>query len=247
MKLGRLPTRYDSRTLRLAKYLTPELPPPPKIVDWLSAAAPWPMYANDRIGDCALVSCAHLFKSWTTNAGRPALLSEAAVIEAYSQVSGYDPRTGANDNGAVMLDVLNYWRHRGIADRKITAYVAIDHTDYIEVRQGIHLFGGVYVGAALPISAAAQLAAGLPWRVANGRTAAVNSWGGHAFYVGAYNGNRLEAVTWGRTQSLTRPWWDKYVQEAYAIVSTDMLTAAGLSPLGFRTEALLSDLAQIGR
>lgn len=246
-RLGRLPTRHDERTLRLAKYLAPQLPMPPKFVDWLKPVDTWPLYANDRIGDCTIASAGHLVKCWTANAGRPTVITEADIIAAYSAVSGYDPVTGAGDHGAVMLDVLNHWRRRGIGGRHISAYVAIDVQDVVEVRQAINLFGGVHVGADLPISAASQLSAGLPWRVVDGKTSAVGSWGGHAFFVGAYSGHRMNAVTWGNTQSITWPWWKKYVAEAYAIVSADMLNAAGFNPLGFRSESLLSDLEVIGR
>ena len=60
------------------------------------------------------------------NAGKKmATPSDKQVVAAYSAITGYNPSTGANDNGAVEIDVLNYWRQTGIAGHKIGAYVAL--------------------------------------------------------------------------------------------------------------------------
>ena len=52
-KLGKLPVRTDVRTLRLRRYVDPtRLPPPPETLDLTERVTEWPMYANDRVGDC---------------------------------------------------------------------------------------------------------------------------------------------------------------------------------------------------
>ena len=37
--------------------------------------------------------------------------------------------TGLNDNGAVILDVLNYWRKTGIGGHPISAYADLKELD----------------------------------------------------------------------------------------------------------------------
>lgn len=241
--LGRKPRRDDPRTLALATYAT-ALPAPPKSVDWLTAVPAWPMYANDHIGDCTIAAAAHLIQAWTEYAlGADTEVTDADVVAAYSAVSGYDPATGDNDNGAVELDVLNFWRRTGIGGHKITAYVKINHRNTTEVRQAIHLFGGVYIGARLPLAAQDQI--GHLWQPTTGPGSRAGSWGGHAVNVSAYDPKTLTCITWGQPQPMTWSWWRRYVDEAYAIVTVDQLNKTGTSPDGLNTAQLLADLQQV--
>ena len=59
---------------------------------------------------------------WTANAAQKLLTpSDQQIVSAGSAITGYNTATGANDNGAVEIDVLNYWRQTGIAEHKIGA------------------------------------------------------------------------------------------------------------------------------
>ena len=64
MKLGKLPYREDSRTLFIANYLTPQLPPPPPALDLTRKVKAWPMYNNDQIGDCTCAAAGHMVELW---------------------------------------------------------------------------------------------------------------------------------------------------------------------------------------
>ena len=67
--LGKLPSRVDPRTLSLARYLDRELlPAPPPELDLAEQVISWPMYANDRIGDCTTAAAAHMVEAWTAAA-----------------------------------------------------------------------------------------------------------------------------------------------------------------------------------
>lgn len=241
--LGRLPTREDPRTLRLAAYLAADAPPPPTAVNWLTTGATWPLYRNDRIGDCTIVTCAHMTQSWSDAVGEPVVTAETDVIAAYSAVSGYDPRTGRPDNGAYDLDVMRHWRSVGVGGRRITAFARVDHTNLTEVRRALHRFGGLHVGIDLPRTAQAQI--GGTWRETLGPAGRRGSWGGHAVHVGAYGRNGLTCTTWGAVQRMTWGFWRAYVDEVYAAVSTDFLDAAGMSPTGLDLPALLADLERV--
>jgi hypothetical protein len=52
-------------------------------------------------------------------------------------------------------------------------------------------------------------------------------------------------VTWGRLQELTWLFWDRYVDEVYAILSVDFLDEAGQAPNGFDLAALTADLTLV--
>lgn len=246
-KLGWVRGPEDPRTLRLSTYTTPDLPPPPRTVDWLRKVPTWPMYANDRVGDCVPVSCAHLSRSWTTYAGGVAAdITEADVLRAYTNIAGYDPVTGVPDNGCRATDALNYWRRTGIGGHRIGAYVRINHLDPVEVRTATWLFGGILLGADMPLAADTQFRAGATWAPTRGSAAYPGSWGGHAMHLGAFTSRALTVSTWGRTQRMTWPWFGRYVAEAYAVVSTDWLNqVSGHTPLGLDLPALLADLRRV--
>lgn len=243
-KLGKLERRKDPRTLRLATYLDTALPAPPAHADWISHVPSWPMYDNDRIGCCTIATAAHLVQSWTQYAvDDDWMIPQNAVTAAYSAVSGYNPVTGDNDNGAVVMDVLRYWRTAGIGGRKILAYVQVNTRDLREVRQAIHMFGGVYIGAMLPLAAQGQV--GSLWQPTTGPQGRAGSWGGHAISVSAYTPKTLTCITWGAAQDMTWGWWRRYVDEAYAIVSVDQINRRGLNPNGMDVTALLADLRKV--
>jgi hypothetical protein len=248
--LGRRPTKHDpqGRTLQLARYLTAQLPAPPAWINWAQRVeGGWPVYANDRYGDCTCASAAHAEVAWSAVAGHPSRPSTDEVLRAYSAVTGFSPGPPpSNDNGAYMLDVANYWRKVGIGGRRVAAYMKIDHQDPQQIRQAIALFGAVYAGVDLPLAARVQFAAGRWWTTtATTASAARGSWGGHAVALLGYDARALLGITWGREQRMTWAWWRRYASEAYALVSPDFLDRAGRSPAGLDLAALLADLQRV--
>ena len=171
-RLGKLPPRLDTRTLQLADYLrSPRatssgqgtalpakraLPPAPCSLDWTSKIPSWPMFSNDTLGDCTAAAAAHMIQCWTANAGDAFTPADAQVIAAYSATGHYVLGNPATDQGAVELDVLSFWRQQGIAGHKIDAYVAFSPQNFEHTRQAINIFGGIYVGLTLPLSAQNQ-------------------------------------------------------------------------------------------
>ncbi len=246
VQLGWKPGPPDPRTLKLDTYTTPDLPKPPDTSDWMKNQK-WPLLGNDRISNCVFVSTAHLVQGWTAHAqGAPVFIPQSDVVAAYSKVTGYDPRTGRNDNGTRSLDALNYWRKTGIGGRKIAAYVKVDHRNDEAVKSAMHLFGGLYIAAQLPLAAQTQMNKGRTWTPTGGSAGRRGSWGGHAMRMGAYGKTGFSVSTWGRVPRASWVWWDAYVAEAFAVVSHDWLDkAGGVSPLGFNIDALLSDLRAI--
>jgi hypothetical protein len=245
-KLGRRAVRHDPRTLRLAKYLElDKLPVPPTAKSW--TAPPYPVFANDSVGDCTCAAAGHATLTWMRHTPEPdRKVSTDQILSAYAAVSGWDPEDPSTDRGAVELDVLNYWRRKGIAGHKIGGYVAVDPGKATHVRLAIDLFGGIYIGAALPLTARDQIEAGEPWKPVHSAHGAdePGSWGGHAMFVPAYTSQSLVAITWGREQRMSWLWWGRYVDEAYAILSSDFLSQ-GKSPDGIDVATLRYDLSSL--
>lgn len=246
LKLGvRAASPRDRRTLKAEKYFK-GLPPPPEYIDWQSKVPSVQMALNNQLGDCTIAAKVHLMGLWTYYAkGSQRIISDADIIKAYSAVSGYDPVTGANDNGAVMLTVLNYFRQTGIGGNKILAYVELDILDHVQIKQAIQIFGGVDSGVWLPISAQDQI--GKVWDVCADTSSRckIGSWGGHDVAQTKYDKNELLCPTWGNVQRLTWKFWDKYFGEAYAIVTEDWINKERISPSGFDLDTLLQDLEDI--
>jgi hypothetical protein len=240
--LGKLPVRTDVRTLSLARYVDgARLPSPPESFDETSGVDSWPMYRNDEIGDCTTAAAAHMIEAWTAaGRGRAVKLSERAVLDAFDHVKLIDPFTG--EEGAVELDVLRYWRATGIGRHRIGAYARVAVHDQRLVRTAAWLFGGLYIGLQMPLTARAQPV--WEWTGSLAGPARPGSWGGHAVDVVRYDRNGLTVVTWGRLQELTWSFWGRYCDEAYCILSDDFLKK-GNAPNGFDLAALEADLALV--
>jgi hypothetical protein len=240
--LGKLPVRTDVRTLSLARYVdATRLPEAPDSFDETSSVDTWPMYANDRIGDCTTAAAAHMIEAWTAaGRGHATEIPESAVLDAFDHVKLVDPSTG--EEGAIELDVLRYWRASGIGGHRIGAYARVAVHDQRLVQTAAWLFGGLYIGLQMPLTANAQTV--WDWTGSLAGPARPGSWGGHAVDVVRYDRTGLTVVTWGRLQQMTWSFWERYCDEAYCILSDDFLEK-GNAPNGFDLAALEADLALV--
>jgi hypothetical protein len=251
--LGRKPKREDDRTLRMAHYFLGGLPPTPAGFDWSKGMKSWGAMLNDRQGCCTCSEIGHQIQAWTQIVASLLTLPDSAIETAYVAVTGeegaaYNPATGANDNGCNILDVLNYWRQVGVGGHKILAYAAIDHTNKAEVLVGGLVFGGLYAGVNLPLTAKDQIRAGQAWDVPAGGAVGrgkPRSWGGHAVYIVGVNAIGPVCITWGQVQQITWAFWFTYFDEAYVVLSADWMDATGVSGSGFDLATMQADLAAI--
>lgn len=239
-KLGKKAVRHDSRTFKLSRYL-PTLPPVPSAIDWSGKVPDWLMLANDSVGDCTCAAAGHLEMLWTSQTQTEFVPTDAAVLAAYSALTGYNPANPDTDTGADELTVLNYWRNTGIAGRKIFAFASVNLSNLAEVHAAIAFFGGLYLGAQIPQSAMDATQAGQAWT----DTTDTNIVGGHAFPGVAYDPDGLACITWGQLQKMTWAWLAQYADEAYCVLSPDWIALNGLSPSGFNLTQLNQDLAQL--
>lgn len=247
LPLGRKPgVVHDRRTLQLAAVAS--LPPAPPTFQVAHTLNAFPVFANDAYGDCTCAAQGHRVVITERSSGQHEIaLTDDDVLAAYSAVTGFKRDDPSTDNGAYCLDVLNYMRRTGMGRERdgsrhtIAAFAQVKLRDHDQVRRALHSFGGLYVGAGLPLSAQDEV--GGTWaRI----TDEPGSWGGHAMYVRGYARSGPIFVTWGKPQAATWKWWDRYVDEAYAIVSEDYLRASGRTPQGLDVAALKSYLAALG-
>lgn len=242
MKLGRKAIKTDSRTLMLANYLTPALPAPPTTADWTKGITGWGMMMNDQLGDCTIAGVGHAVQVWTANTGTIVTVPDVTIEGYYETWDGYVPSDPSTDHGGVELDVLNDWQKSDFAGHKLIAFADANSANVTEIRQSIALFGGVYIGLDLPLTAQRQEV----WDVVpgGGVNAQKGSWGGHCVFVPKYDPNGFTCITWGQLKTMTRAFWDQYCDEAYTLFGQDWLTGKA-SPPGFNQPQLMADLKAI--
>lgn len=249
--LGRKPVRSDSRTLKLARYMTPKsLPALPASVDWGTGIIDWGMMLNDQYGDCTAAGAGHLFKLWNDKAVRQIVIHDTDILAFYELCTAAEGAEFApgppplNDNGCAELDVLKQLKSIGFAGHKIDSYVSVNPQRHELIKAAIYFFGGCYIGVNLPLDAQNQ---GI-WRTTDPQLhgdAAPGSWGGHCVILTAYDDNGLTCITWGQEKRLTWDWLDAYCDEAYALLAQDWLGTNAVSPGNFNMAQLTADLAQL--
>jgi hypothetical protein len=240
--LGKLAPRHDARTFKLCALLGPSLPAPPPSVDWTKPLpADLGEMANDRLGDCTCAGAAHLVQTWTGNRGDMLTIADDAIVAAYSAVAGYTPNDPTTDNGAALLDVLNFWRQTGIGGHQIGAFAAVDHANVVEVKQACDLFGGLYTGVQLPQSAMDATDNGAAWSDVDD----TNILGGHCVALVGYDADGVTYVTWGKRQRATWAWVERYADEMYALIAADWVSGAAEAPSGFDLAQLQADLGAL--
>ena len=246
MKLGRKAVKRDSRTLRMSAYFTSALPPAPPSVDWTKGLSTFGMMLNDQHGCCTIAGIGHAIQIFTHCCGKaPVTVPDSTVLEYYEKWDGYNPLDPTTDQGGIELDVLNAWRASDFSGHKLAAYVSVTPHITQHVKQGMNLFGGLYIGISLPNTAQTQTVWDLPTGQFDPNDALPDSWGGHCVFAVGYDADGVTVVTWGALKKMTWAFWNTYVDEAYCLLSPDFLNESGASPLGFNFTQLQTDLAQI--
>jgi hypothetical protein len=264
-KLGKKPATYDKRDLLFAQFRTAEpLPSHPKHFghEKLVQAKAWQMLGNGPdstvspgfggAGDCVFAGGDHETMLWTLETGTATKFTGANAIADYSAVTSYDPNAPLDANGVNPTDqgtdvrvALNYRQNTGLIDaagkrHKIGAYVALELGNIDQLLEALYLFGIVGIGFKFPDSAMDQFNANKPWTVVSGAAPTE----GHYVPFVAYRKN-LECVSWARIQQMTPQFYKKYCDEAWAILSAEMLLD-GKSLEGFDLVQLQADLKALG-
>jgi hypothetical protein len=171
-----------------------------------------PMFANNRLGCCVISGRAHqTLRFELLETGNIIKLTDADVERQYFR------ETGNRDNGLVLLRSLKSWRDEGwtIGGRRyqISDYASINVTNRQEIKKAILMNYGIGIGLLLPDNAVRTFQEGRHWT----ETRRPKS-GGHYVYVTGYSPQGLACVTWGAKQHMSWPFFEKYCDEAYAII-----------------------------
>ena len=248
-RLGRLPTPPEmlARNLKLAKYIQGfKMPIPPALpIDVSEGITSWPMYLNDRLGDCACAAPGHMEMIFSKATGPEKDPADQDILNLY-ELQGYVPGNPATDQGSSMGNVLSDWRNGKWSASSIYAYCQVDMTNDAEVQLALYLFRGLYIGIELPLTAQNQpdvwdVVPDLPDRNQPG------SWGGHAVNVVAMDADgALEPITWARRIKMTKAFRLAYNDEGYAVITHDLKEGSILQDNGFDVEQLEADMAELG-
>lgn len=193
------------------------------------------MLGNDQYGDCVYAGDGHTTEEQTFyGQGTEYVCTTTEVLAAYAAQTGFNPVTGANDNGDTVQNGLDFLRKTGFGGHKIAAFAQIDPTNLADVKLAIAEFGVVAIGMAFPAFAMDQFNAGKPWDV---QTANASIEGGHRVALVGYDATYLYVFTWNALQKMTPAFFAKYVAanggESWAEIGTDWInTASGLDPEG---------------
>jgi len=239
MKLGRKAKHPEAHRLALARFLSKALPPPPD--EWKRPdGCVFPMFANDRLGDCTIAGLAHHLHMQSVIEGRPIQFTEQDVVDFYLDM------TGGADDGLVIVDVLQRAQDRGFplsGAHKLAASAIVEPSDGDNLRSACATFGGLTLGVLLPLAAQSQAV----WDVPDTKDLssldgqwAVGSWGGHDVVVSAFDRNGLTLVTWGVEKRCTWPWFVAYCEEAHPILDADRARQADVD-----MDALVAEIRSI--
>lgn len=173
-----------------------------------------PMFMNDQLGDCVIAGRAHQTRRFELKEQKKLLPITDEEVQAE-----YFKETGGVDTGLIVSRSLRRWRvlgwTAGGGNYKIKAYSRVSLYNRTQIKAAIYSNLGVGIGFAVPQSAMDQFDNGQPWDVILDDG---DILGGHYVYITAYNPVGLTCVTWGKRQIMTWPFFDKYIDEVWAII-----------------------------
>jgi hypothetical protein len=218
-RLGRRPPKM-APALRFKAFWSGAVPAHPHAADNLSNVREWELGANDQFGTCGPTSVANMRRQVVTYL---AALGESFptlddVFDLYRRSGnpGFDPATGADDNGVDMQTMLEELLKGGIGGVKPLAFAKVDVHQIDELRAAIAIFGGLLYGVDLQVSQQAQTDAKLwDWKRSG-------EWGGHAILAGRYTGSAggddIGVVTWGQIVGTTDAFEAHQLEEAWIVI-----------------------------
>jgi hypothetical protein len=200
-----------------AGWPTPALP-----IDYAKSLA-FPMYGNDRLGDCMYAAAAHGDNTFTGNNGVESTFDESVLERDYEQLSG-------GDNGLDEGTLIDGWKAgiAGVKDAVILDALDIDTTDPATMRAAIYLFGGVLFMLDVPD----------PWcETANGDfwdvPARADQNNGHGTFINGVDAvGNYHLLTWGGYRKLTPAGLNACDPSGFVVFSLRWFNGQGYAPNG---------------
>jgi hypothetical protein len=237
-RLGKKPFVPDERDITFGMILNAqpvELKTPPTRFGHGGDYPDWHMLGNgpdDSVepgfqgcGDCVFAAAAHETMLVNKIARHPVTITGKEVVADYSQVTGYIIGDDNSDQGTEVRAALKFRKNVGTLDshgnrHKIGAYVSVKPKSWAELMLVTFWFTAAELGFEFPDTAMQQFDDGKPWTVdPNGYIE-----GGHDVpIVGASSATEAGAITWAKRQGMTRPFYEMYNDETWAIVFPEEL------------------------
>lgn len=209
-KLGLKPTTLPASKLLSIGWRDGVIPPHPPSVDNMTGVTAG-LDDNDHLGDCGPTSADNHGRITTKAYGSELDAAIADVLALYtaSTTPPFNPKTGANDNGVQMPDLLNAMRKVGLGTRKIAAFGLLKDTTPESIRAAIALFGAVLFAVDLQTAQQTQTDQGY-WDYSPS-----SEWGGHAIAAGRYDQANFYVFSWAQTIRVTLGFCAKQLGEIW--------------------------------
>jgi hypothetical protein len=261
MKLGRLKRVFDERVPKLLTLtLSTPLSSIPSSVDYTKGMPEdLGMMENNHLGNCTCAAFYHALQVWTHNTRGGKILTEPDnnVVELYEKACGYNPAEGGEGPGGVEQYVLMYLVNQGapranFTPHKLNAFFELDVHKRDYIKAAIYNCGVVYIGFEVPAyiieppsdPTEIQNQALSIWDVSTQGDQSIQ--GGHAVILAGYDEKGVKVISWGRVYTMTWEFFERYVDEAYALIDIDWFDFnKHVSPLGMDLDQLKEAMSKI--
>ena len=208
--------------------------------------------AKQGAGDCAIAGPGHEHMLEHKLSGNPGLVTfscwrdlqnYATYTAAAAPGQGYDPKTGANDNGCDVSSVIKYRQETGLPDdqgvtHKIGQAIELTPGDLEHLWLASLLFQKVGFGISFRSNNMDEFDQGQPWTY----DASASDEGGHYIFNCGYvldGGPMGRLISWGEDVQWRRIFYIKQCDEAISYLSTDMYsTVTGKDSDGYADQDL---------
>jgi len=259
LPLGKKPFLPKAKDLHLKAYINKAAvitaASVPASLDWLSFSCPngdkpqpdTDALGNDAVGNCVFAGPGHLVNMVRAQTGGTSRVTREDTIAAYSKYAGYDPITGANDNGFYVRDMLGIWQKDGLYGTKNLAYALVNWRDPEEVAIASWLGCGTIGGYLLPIASQSQQdgVGRQLWYVPTGGwpvKEGPGTWGGHCMWLRGTSPRLSTANSWGIDVTWTTDWQNQCCDEMWVVIVDAWQLTTGRAPNGFAYGDLLADV-----
>jgi hypothetical protein len=240
-KLGRLARSHDKRIPMLHDLTAgiAQAAPPPAVDHTQGMPANLGMMLNDTLGDCTCAAFYHALQVWSFNCHNPIDTQPDKDVELlYEKACGYKPSQGGEGPGGNEQKILTYILRDGAPAgpsgtqlKKIDAFVEVAVSNLNNIKNTIADCGVCYIGFNVPQYIMPPNQNPLPvWDVdPKGDNTIV---GGHAVVLAGYNAQGARVISWGQYYTMTWAFFEKFVDEAYALADLDWIAVKKKTPGG---------------
>lgn len=236
------------------------LPPIPNAFCCKIPKPSWGMHLNgpntygnkvpaEGLGDCTCAGAAnkvetdHAAAQAAGSPGRAFIVPDADVLALYEGAAGYVPGDDSTDQGAYLVQVIQYCMKHGISGNIWRAFAQVNPHDKTSMVEALYLFNGLYMGIWVPDCIEGKDV----WDYVPGS----KNLGGHAILGISYNylfkGKvyPLAIVSWNNIYPCTQAFIDHCVGEAYVVAEKAAMLDSGKVITGVDWNTWISQMSLV--